>query len=196
MENPSKGVPAEAGKSSYELVDIAAVLGELGLKKGNAVLDLGCGRGQYALAIAEAMTDQGRVYAVDLWNEGIEDLRAQAAARNLSSVEASVGDIGDLRSIGDGSVDLIFMAAVFHDLVIARSAERVLREVARVLRAGGSLSIVEFKKIDGPPGPSLRSRLSPEEVEEWVTPWGFQRKRVVEVGPHNYMMRFEFHGAS
>jgi ubiquinone/menaquinone biosynthesis C-methylase UbiE len=47
-----------------------------------------------------------------------------------------------------------------HDLVQKRDAELSLKEARRVLKAEGSLAILEFKQIDGP-GPPIHVRLTP-----------------------------------
>jgi hypothetical protein len=54
----------------------------------------------------------------------------------------------------------------------------------------GSLAIVEFKKIDGLPGPPINIRLTSEEVEDMVIPYGFGNKLTVDIGPFNYLVIF------
>jgi hypothetical protein len=61
-----------------------------------------------------------------------------------------------------------------------------------VLNPSGLLAIMEFKKIDGPPGPPIHVRLASQDVERIVTRYGFIKERVVEVGPYNYLMTFIF----
>lgn len=41
----------------------------------------------------------------------------------------------------------------------------------------GFLTIVEFRKIDGPPGPPIGVRITLEDIEQTITPFGFKRKR-------------------
>ena len=82
------------------------------------------------------------------------------------------------------------MATVLHDLVEAGTAAGALAELARVIKPGGRLAIVEFDKIDGPPGPPRHIRLDPAEVEALVAPYGFARQQTVKLGPYNYLMTF------
>ena len=72
--------------------------------------------------------------------------------------------------------------------------EKVLPEVVRVLKPNGLLAIVEFKKIDGPPGPPQHIRLSPEDVAAILVPHGFDKERLVDLGPYNYLMLFRKFG--
>jgi len=185
----NKKIPG-AGRSSFVLVDRDKVFTELNLKGGATFLDLGCGRGEYAIVASEIVGNEGVVYAVDLWEEGINALRKEASARGSNNVKAMVADAGKRIPLKDMSIDVCFMATVFHDLVLVNISEGALQEISRVLKKQGFLAIVEFKKIDGPPGPPLSSRLAPEEVEARVTPYGFERVGRKEIGPYNYMLRF------
>lgn len=190
MEKNEKEKPHGAGKSSFGLVDADLVFGEFRLGGGITFLDLGCGRGEYAMAAAEIIGDEGLVYAVDLWEEGITLLREEVAALGINNLKPMVADVGKMIPIEDHTVDLCFMATVFHDLVLAGVAEGALEEVIRVMKRDGLLAILEFEKIDGPPGPPLSSRLSAEEVEEKLIPHGFEIIKVTSAGKYNYLMIF------
>lgn len=182
--------PPGAGRSSFELLDSGKVFRELNLKPGGIFLDMACGRGEYAIAASEAIRDEGTVYAVDLWQEGIAALREQASVKGIKSIRPVIADVSKRTPIEDQSVDVCLISTALHDFVLANTADGALREVARVLRQQGSLAILEFKKMDGPPGPPITSRLAPDEVENIVRPHGFERKRFIEVGPYNYLITF------
>jgi ubiquinone/menaquinone biosynthesis C-methylase UbiE len=64
----------------------------------------------------------------------------------------------------------------------------VLNEIVRVVKPAGRLAVMEFKKIDGPPGPPKHIRLTPEDVADMIDPYGFQKERTVDVGPYNYLI--------
>jgi hypothetical protein len=56
---------------------------------------------------------------------------------------------------------------------------------------GAGKSSFEFKKIEGPPGPPIKIRLSENEVNKIVTGYNFRKIKTVEVGNFNYMMTFQ-----
>ena len=183
--------PTGAGKSSFDLIDSDKFFSELNLQKGVAFLDVACGRGPYCLAAAEIVGEQGGVVGMDLWEEGIELLKSAAADRNLSNIDAVVGDAAKKFPLDDSSMDVCLMATVLHDFVEDKIEQEALRETARVVKSNGILAIMEFKKIDGPPGPPLHIRLSPEDVQDLLIPFGFEREHFAEVGPYNYLVLFK-----
>jgi ubiquinone/menaquinone biosynthesis C-methylase UbiE len=189
VSHPSSPKPPGAGKSSYDLIDPGLLWAKLDLPQGITFLDLGCGQGNYSLAAAELVGPSGVVYAVDLWEEGIAVLRERAAREgraNLKPLAAAAGRV----PVESGSVDVGLLATVLHDLVEAGTAAGALVEVTRVIKPGGLLAIVEFDKIDGPPGPPRHIRLDPAEVEALAAPCGFARQQTVKLGPYNYLITF------
>ncbi|MDF1555623.1 MAG: class I SAM-dependent methyltransferase [Deferrisomatales bacterium] len=185
-----KPVPHEAGKSSYALIDGAAFLEALPLFDVRVALDLGCGVGNYALPVARRLPPGARLQGIDLWEEGVSTLARAAAEQGLTNVTAAVGDLTDLGMVPDAQADLVLMATVVHDLVERGHAGAALAEAARVLRPGGCLAVVEFKKIPSKPGPPVAIRLSPNELAALVGPAGFRDPQTVDLGPSNYLSLF------
>jgi len=182
--------PLGAGGSSLELIDANALFKQLPLRKGSSFLDIACGRGAYTLTASDFVGPDGTLYAVDLWEEGIAALAGAAAARGIKNIVTKVADVGKTIPLDDQAVDVALMATVLHDLVEEGKAETALRETARVLRPGGVFAVVEFKKIDGPPGPPREVRLDALEVESLVMPFRFKCEKVRDLGPYNYLILF------
>ncbi len=190
MEKTKKEKPLGAGKSSFDLIAADKLFSELQLKKGTTFLDMACGVGKYSMAVSEIIGDEGLIYAVDLWGEGITILREETSAKGIKNIQASVADVSTGMPIENNCVDICLMATVLHDLVETKAEDGALKEAERVLNPQGALAVIEFKKIDGPPGPPAKIRLSPEEVERIVIPYGFKKERFVELGPYNYLLIF------
>lgn len=195
MEKPDKK-PHGAGRSSFSLIDPEKVFRELQLKSGITFVDMGCGAGQYALTALKYVGERGFVCAIDLWQEGIDILEKQIVATGIDNLQALIGDITKRVPIETDSVDMCFMATALHELTLTDTADLALKEAARLLKPDGSLAIIEFKKIPGPPGPPLHLRLDPEEVAQIVTPHGFSEKSITEVGPYNFLMTFDLQETS
>ncbi|GAB6907398.1 Ubiquinone/menaquinone biosynthesis methyltransferase UbiE [Desulfosarcina cetonica] len=177
--------PTAAGKSSFDLIDVERFFTTLNLSEKTTFLDLACGAGNYALAVAERIG--GTVHAVDLWADGIDRLNQQAEARNLANIEAAVCDVSRSLPLETDSVDICLMATVLHDLIQDGIHTGALKEVVRVLKPDSRLAVVEFKKQPGPPGPPEHIRLSPEELDAVLVPLGFQGRETVDLGAAVYM---------
>jgi ubiquinone/menaquinone biosynthesis C-methylase UbiE len=184
----SEHKPHGAGRSSFELVNTDQVFHSLSLTPSTVFLDLGCGEGNYTLAAAKLMGPQAVVYAIDAWQEGLEELKKRAVSRGLLNIITIHANLNEHIPLGDATVDVCFIATVLHDLLRESTGETALTEISRILRPAGQLCIVEFKKLDDGPGPPVSVRLSPEETEKIITPFGFIKDRIIEVGPYHYLL--------
>jgi ubiquinone/menaquinone biosynthesis C-methylase UbiE len=190
MQTDHVSKPHGAGKSSFELIEAGKLFQILALKPWYTVLDMGCGSGMYAMAMAKIIGDGGRIHAVDLWEEGIVRLKERVERQGLKNVRPMVADVSRALSLPGESMDLILMATVLHDLREAGVQDGALAEARRLLKRHGTFAVVEFNKVQGPPGPPISIRLSPDDVTAMVEPFGFARTGLHEVGPHNYLMTF------
>ena len=172
--------------SSKGFLDAEMVLKYIGIKEGDRFLDLGCGDGHFSVAASQAVGKDGLVYAFDVDEESIAQLQREIAEKKITNIKASVVDITKKLPLEDESISLAFMSNVLHGLVENGEADSTLNEIARVTPYNGKLAVVEFKKQESPMGPPLSIRLSPEDVETLARGYGFSKKSVQEVGPHNY----------
>jgi ubiquinone/menaquinone biosynthesis C-methylase UbiE len=179
--------PLGAGHGTFDLIDRESFFEELRLGKSTVLLDIGCGRGDYTIALAELIGPEGRVYALDAWREGLAQVRKRASIRGLKNIETVRADVNKRIPLEDGTIDVCLMATVLHDLLREGTGEVALRETARVLKPGARLAIVEFKKVEVGPGPPQQVRLSEEETEAVVTPYGFKKEQVSELGAYHYL---------
>jgi ubiquinone/menaquinone biosynthesis C-methylase UbiE len=177
------------GPSSAWLHDPKMVLGHLPLKPGDVFVDLGCGVGEYTLEAAAAVGPGGRVYALDKSSHLIDNLSQTIDSQALSNVTPLTTDITASLALDDGSVDAVFIATVLHIFDLKRVGPSIFSEVARILRPGGCLAIVECKKEHQPFGPPMHMRNSPDEIEAALVPYGFEKAGYVDLG-YNYLIHF------
>jgi len=191
MDKHDRKKPVGAGKSSFNLIDQELFFSELDLKADITLVDVACGIGRYSQALAEVVGEGGRIFAVDVWEEGIRKLTATAAEKGLGNISPLCADASEHMPVEDHIADVCLVATALHDFVLDGTAERILKEIVRVLKPLGTLVIVEFHKVDGPPGPPITSRLAPQQVEACVVPFGFTKMNLTDIGPHNYLMIFK-----
>jgi len=182
--------PVAAGKSSFDLIDAEKAFAIMNLKPDSVFLDLACGVGKYSIEIAKNIGGKGAVYAFDLWEEGIEALNQEIGMSGIKNIKTIVADIREKLPLEENSIDACLMATILHDLSI-NDQQKALGEVARVLKDGGTLNIIEFKKIDKGPGPPIHIRMDDNQVEAVVTPYGFVRVARSYIGEFNYILKYK-----
>ena len=178
-----------SGLSSRGLLDAKKIMLGLGLKKGDVVLDAGCGYGFFAIEAGAVIKNAGAVYAVDSSVEAVEFLRRDIAQKIITYVRPIHADLTKGIPIDSGTIDAALLVNVLHGLVANSEEQPALTEISRVVRPGGLLGVVDFKKVKSP-GPSASVRLSPEEVIKIVSQYGFDLKKQFEAGPWNYCIVF------
>ena len=174
------------GRSSKEILDANRVLDTIGIKKGDIFLDAGCGDGYMSLAASKIVGEEGKVYAVDVWEESINAFKEKIESENIKNIEADVADITRKIPVDDDSIDILYMGNVLHGFVENNEVESVMKEIQRVIKQGGSFAVVEFKKEESTHGPPLHVRITPEDVEKIVKNYGFIVKEVEDVGTYHY----------
>lgn len=187
--NPQQG-HQHAGMSSKAFLDAERVLRETGLKKGDSFLDVGCGEGHFSIAASKIVGNKGKVYALDSYEKSIAVLKEQIHREHIRNIEAIVADVTQKMPLPDAIIDVGLMANVMHGFLANGEVPGVMTETARVMKSGSTLAVVEFQKIDGPPGPPISIRMTPEELEALISGYGFKKARVVEVGPIHYAAMF------
>ena len=106
---------------------------------GARVLDVACGAGYPALAMASHVRPGGTVIASDLSGEMVAATAAAAAAAALTNVEVRTLDAERL-DLENASVDAVTNA---YGLMFCDAA-RAIREALRVLKPGGRLALVTW----------------------------------------------------
>jgi len=119
------------------------VLAEAGIKKGDRVLDYGCGSGSYIRLASALVGTEGKVYALDAHPAAVAAVERLAAKKGLHNVKVIHSNCQT--GLPDGSVDVVLLYDVLHHL---DKAQDVLAELRRVLRPGGTLSVSDHHMKD------------------------------------------------
>lgn len=125
------------------------LISKLNLRSSDVVVDFGCGPGFHTIPLARIAS---RTIAVDVSPRMLEKTTSNAK-KNDVTVDLLMTD-GTAIKLGDGTVDLIFLNHVFHEIA---DRPKVLSEFLRIMKRSGRLAIVErtrgglFTWKPGPP---------------------------------------------
>lgn len=112
------------------------------------VLDVGCGRGLLTVAAAHRVP-RGSVVGIDVWNPTAlsgnrpESVLDNAKLEGVDNVQVKPADAREL-PFADASFDVVVSNYVVHELKTREDREKMMREIARVLKPGGYVALVDF----------------------------------------------------
>jgi ubiquinone/menaquinone biosynthesis C-methylase UbiE len=124
----------------------------IGIRRGQAVLDFGCGYGIYTIPVAKIVGEQGRVYALDKDKEALDTLMQKARSAGLTNIER-METSGELEiELADETVNVVIMFDVFHSFYFPRPGDRrrLLDEICRVMKPSAFLSISVWPNLIEP----------------------------------------------
>ncbi|GBE56026.1 MAG TPA: methyltransferase domain-containing protein [Euryarchaeota archaeon] len=158
------------------------ILDSAELNSDSVVADIGSGTGFFAIPASKRVSE-GLVYAVDIQSEMHDILSRKISEEGLGNIE-TVLSTETLIPLDSESVDIAYIGNTLHELAELHT----LSEVFRILRPGGRLIAVDWKKEETPMGPPKSHRLSEIEASALIESAGFTVTTVEDLGPYNYII--------
>lgn len=155
---------------------------ELGLADPHVLVEIGAGTGFFAAPFARKMRN-GRIYACDVQDEMLSWM-----SRNLPvDVRGSVRPLKMSETrvpLPDGIADLVYMINLHHEL---DDAAALMKESARLLKDGGTVLVMDWKKGETPAGPPQEIRVAEDRIISDLAGAGLR-----DVRPHAVMAYHTF----
>ena len=118
---------------------IRALAARLNIGPGDAVADIGAGKGGDTWVFADVVGPSGTVYSEEITEDMVKSLQAETDKRKLTQVRPILGR-DDSPVLPPASVDLAYMRLVYHHISKPRE---MLREIWRALKPGGYFVVVD-----------------------------------------------------
>lgn len=179
-------------KASKNFLDPSDVLNKIGIEAGGTFADLGCGSGFFIIPAARLTGADGKVYAVDVFPNALEEVKSRAFFEGLQNIELIRADLEVSGSTGikDKTVDTVLLVNILHQA----EPSKVMSEAARILKKNGQIVVIDWKKIDVPFGPPKESRITPEEAKKLAEEEGLQFEKEIEAGAYHFGLVFKNKG--
>ena len=174
------------GREIFDLKEI--IVKAANIQTGMEIADIGAGTGFYTRLFASAVGPEGKVYAVDIAENFIDEIVNQAEQAGMNNV---IGIVNSPRETGlkAGSIDLAFVCDTYHHFEYPRT---MLRSIYHALRQGGSLIVIDFRKMKGVSSNWVMShtRANKETVIREIESEGFVLTEDQALMKTNFYLRF------
>ena len=158
---PPKLMPRLVSTARHKIMPPTKTLRALGLRRGMAFMDAGCGPGFFTLPACRIVGASGQVLASDISPAMVRELRfrsKQSGIKNLLVKKSNDPNI----PFPDKSADMVMLGFVLHE---SAEVEVFLSGVERALRPGGRLVGSEWHPRETEYGPPLWARLDIGETK-------------------------------
>jgi ubiquinone/menaquinone biosynthesis C-methylase UbiE len=162
------------------------VLKQLNLTEEMTAADFGCGSGGWVVPLAKIL-EGGRVYAIDIQEEPLSALRMKTNIDKLQNIKVIKADIEKPKgsTLYNSCCDLVLIANI---LFQSNNKKEILEEAQRVLKPGGKILVVDWKK-DAPLGPE-EGRVAPEDVKNIAQSLGLKFENEIEASSFHFGLVF------
>ena len=149
---------------------VAELIEKLGVQREMVVADVGAGSGVLTGPLALATGPRGVVYASDIDKALLAHIEKRAQDSRLPNIRTVLGSFTD--PLLPQAVDLALMNDVLHHV---QDRAAYLKNLARHLKKGGRLAIVEFKPEGSPHQGQPELIVSEAQVNDWADAAGLER---------------------
>jgi len=165
------------------------VIDALNLKPGLAVADLGSGSGYFTRRFIEAVTETGKVYAVDVEPEMLKYAEESVVHMHRSYTAEFILARPDNPKLPYGSIDLLFLCNTYHHL---EERTKYFSDTRSSLKPGGRLAIIDFYNDErsGELGFPKQHLVPRETVIAELTKAGYRLVREHTFLPRQYFLEF------
>lgn len=149
------------------------------------ITEFGCGYGTFTIPASFYTTKN--IYALDIEDDLIKELRSEAINLNIKNIICKKIDfLENGTSLDDNSQGHVMIYNLLH----LENPQKLLKEAFRILKDDGIISIIHWRSdIQTQRGPSLDIRPKPQDCEKWLKKIGFKVTKHIDlqdIAPYHY----------
>lgn len=140
--------------------------------KPDVLVEIGAGTAFFSIAFLKH-TKNVTIYACDISETMIRWMKENVYSKYPNIIPRKMEE--NSVPIGDGIADMVYMINLHHEL---DNPAMILGESRRILKADGTICIIDWKKEDMSEGPPTHIRYLPEQVQEQLVNAGFKNVNI------------------
>jgi ubiquinone/menaquinone biosynthesis C-methylase UbiE len=165
------------------------IVGLCKIEPGMAVADVGAGTGMFTRLFSMAVGAEGRVYAVDISDEFINNILERADELGKQNIHGVICEIDDAK-LAPNSVDVVYICDTYHHFEFPY---KTMASIYKALKPGGHVVLVDFERIPGESSDWIMShvRAGKDVVRKEIQDAGFQLlEEHADLLKENYVLVF------
>lgn len=170
--------------SSNRLKDIPPdyIWDKLSIKETEVLVEIGAGTAFFSIAFLQH-AKPWNIYACDVSEVMINWIKENVVPKfpNIIPVKTEEHSI----PLDDAMADLVFMINLHHEL---DKPALTVEEAYRILKPGGNIFIVDWKKKNMAEGPPTQNRCLPEQVKKQLESSGFKHVKIFNELPKHFLL--------
>lgn len=161
--------------SGASLAEVEKIAGALALEPGMTVADVGAGDGDFAVALARLVGEEGRVIATEVEEDKVAELAALAEEEGIGYLTSVLGS-QDETGLTTGCCDAILLRLVYHHF---QEPATMRADLHAALKPAGLIAVIDivpqrgWRRLPGVPDRGGHG-IPPEQLLEEMTGDGFE----------------------
>ena len=166
--------------------NVSKLLQNMDIQFDDVIADIGAGSGYHTFKMA-GMADQGSIYAVDIQDEMLAEMRRQQQSNGINNVTLIKGSDQSV-NLPENSVDKVLMVDVYHEF---NYPLEMMQSIRTSLKAGGQVFLIEYRGEDpNIPIKTIHKMTEAQAIKEWNAA-GFKLVKNIDNLPWQHCMVFE-----
>ncbi len=143
---------------------------DLGLKKDDIFADIGSGIGYFSFPASEIVGSQGKVYALDISQDMLNEIKKISGDKNILNIELVKTSENNL-IISNDIIGFAFTGMVLHEV---DDLSLFLKEIKRIMAKDARFAVIEWKKVKSDFGPPVEHKLDSNDLSMELEKSGYR----------------------